>query len=165
MKLNKTILWTVGGFITVAAIGTLSAPRLSAAIKAVFVEVVIPSKPFNDSMSVNLDLLNTSASKYSVGPDAGTFAVTNITLTNFSQSTQQVFIFAPVFSSGGCGGSGSLIIGGGRPRMYVYVQPNSTQTITYPTPLVFAGIDGHACVAAQITTLGTVEVNVNGFVN
>ena len=165
MKLNKTILWAVGGLATVAAIGTLSAPRLSAAIKAAFVEVVIPSKPYYGTMSVAFNLLDTNASKYSVGPDVGTFAVTNITLTNFSQSRQQLFIFAPVFSSGGCGGSGSLIIGGGGPRMTVYVQPNSTQTISYPTPLVFAGIDGHACVAAQITTLGIVEVTVNGFVN
>jgi len=162
MKLNKTILWAVGGFITLAAIGTLSAPRLSAAIKAAFVEVVIPSKPFFDTMFL------ANNNPQSVGSDLGTFGVTTITLTNFSQSTQQVFIFAPVFSSGGCGGSGSLIIGGGRPTMNVYVQPRSTQTISYPTPLVFAGIGGHACLAAEVTTLlndGSVEVTVNGFVN
>lgn len=47
--------------------------------------------------------------------------------------------------------------------MTVYVDAFSTQTITYPTPLVFGGIQGHTCVAAQSS--GNVEVALNGFVN
>ena len=161
MRLSKSILYSAAGFLSVAAIGAITAPKLGAAIKAAFVEVVIPSKPFYDSISLN------NQSK-SIGPDGGTLGVSTITLTNFDSAKQQVFIFAPIFASGGCGGSGSTIIGGSQPRMIFIVQPGATETITYPTPLVYGGVNGHTCVAAEVTTSlngGSVQMTVNGFVN
>jgi hypothetical protein len=158
MKLIKLVLYAAAAVIITAAVGSFAAPKLAAAIRAAFVEVVIPSKPFYDSMSV----VNTPVS---VGPDVGTLGVSNISLTNFDSSPQQVFVFAPVISSGGCG---NPISGGSTPQMTVYVQPQQTLVIPYPSPLVFAGVGGHTCVAAEVTTTlhgGSVEVDVTGFVN
>jgi hypothetical protein len=158
MKLIKLVLYAAGAVIIMAVVGTLAAPKLAATIRGAFVEVVIPSRPFYDSMSV----LN---SVVSVGPDTGTLGVSNITLINFDSTSQQVFIFAPIFSGGGCG---SAVTGGSSPRMTVYVQPQQTLVIPYPSPLVFTGFSGHTCVAAEVTTVlhgGSVEVDVTGFVN
>jgi hypothetical protein len=161
LKSKMLVPYIAGSLIAVIAIGILITPKVSAAIKAAFVEIAIPSNPFYDSMSVT----NTSRS---VGPDSGTLGVTNLTLTNFDSTSQQLFIFAPVFSTGGCGGAGADIIGGGGPQMQVYLQPQQTLTISYPSPLTFRGVSGHTCVAAEVTTTlhgGAVEVDVNGFVN
>lgn len=159
---KQFIPYIAGVAITVAAFSIFKSPTASAAIRATFVEIVIPSNPFYDTMSVT----NT---KQSIGPDTGTLGVTNITLTNYDSSPQQVFIFAPVFGSGlGCGTSGSSIIGGGGPQLQVYVQPTSTLTISYPTPLTYNNVSGHTCIAAQVTTTlhgGSVGISVNGFVN
>lgn len=128
-------------------------------IKAAFVEVVIPSHTFYDSMSVQ----NT---RTAIGPGSGVLGVTSLTITNFDSTAQQVFIFAPVFSGGsGCTGS---VIGGSTPRMQVYVQPFSTMHLSYPSPLVFNPLQGRTCVAAEVTTLlhgGSVEIDINGVVN
>src|SRR5471032_3349278 len=79
----------------------LSAPALAAgAIKAAYVEEVIPSRTFSGRMQV----LNTTNS---VGPGTGIFGITSLTLTNFDSTQQQVFIFVPIFSGGGCGSGGS----------------------------------------------------------
>jgi hypothetical protein len=155
MKLNKTILWAVGGFLTIAFVGIFAAPRVSAAIRATFVEVVIPSKAFFSALTLSQQKLRASA-----GPETGTLGVTNITVTNYDSTVNTVFIFTPLFSGGGCG---SVITGGAGPNLTILVQPSSTLAITYPTPLVFEGIQGHTCVAAQ--AFGNVEVDVNGFVN
>lgn len=139
--------------------GAALAPAAWAAgsIKAAYVEQVIPGKTFYDSQSVQ-------NSPVSLGPDTGILGVSSITLTNFDTSPQQVFIFAPVLS----GSCGSGVIGGSTPRMQVYVPAQATLHLTYPTPLVFAGVSGHTCVAAEVTTLlhgGSVEIDVNGVVN
>ena len=128
-------------------------------IKAAFVEEVIPSHTFYDSMSVR----NTTTA---VGPGSGVLGVTSLTITNFDNTAQQVFIFAPIFSGGtGCTGG---VIGGSTPRMQLYVQPLSTMHLSYPSPLVFNPFQGRTCVAAEVTTQlhgGSVEIDVNGVVN
>jgi hypothetical protein len=142
-----------------AALLCSSSSALAAgSIKAAYVEQVIPSKTWYGSMSV-LNATN------SMGPGTGILGITSITLTNFDSSPQQVFIFAPIYASGGCG---SPIIGGSDPRMQVYVQPNSTLHLTYPTPLVMNPISGNTCIAAEVTTQlhgGSVEIDVNGVIN
>jgi hypothetical protein len=161
LKLKSLVPYIAGSLVAVVAIGILRTPKVSAAIKAAFVEIAIPSNPFFNNMIV----LNAATS---IGPDSGTLGVTNLTLTNFDSTAQQVFIFAPVFSTGGCGGPSADIIGGGGPQMQFYVQPQQTLSISYPSPLTFHGISGHTCVAAEVTTLlhgGSVEITVNGFVN
>lgn len=164
MKLIKFVLYAAGAVIITAAVGSLAAPKLAAAIRAAFVEVVIPSKPFYESMTI------VNGRPTAIGPDAGTWGVTNITLTNYDASPQQVFIFLPVLASGGTAGCESVFVGGSSPppRMQIYVQPQQTLVIPYPTPLVFSGVNGHTCIAAEMTTLlhgGSVEIDVNGFVN
>ena len=141
-----------------------SAPAFAAGtLKAAYVEEVIPARTFSGRMQV----LNTPNS---VGPGAGTaiLGITSLTLTNFDSQPQQVFIFVPIFSGGGCGSSGSNIIGGTTPQMTVYVQPQTTLHLTYPTPMVINPYQNITCIAAEVTTLlhgGSVEIDVNGVVN
>jgi hypothetical protein len=143
-----------------AALLCSSSSALAAgSIKAAYVEQVIPSRTWYGSMSV-LNSIN------SMGPGTGILGITSITLTNFDSSAQQVFIFAPIYAGGGL--CGSPIIGGSDPRMQVYVQPNSTLHLTYPTPLVMNPISGNTCIAAEVTTqlhAGSVEIDVNGVIN
>jgi hypothetical protein len=104
----------------------------------------------------------------SVGPGTGILGITSLTLTNFDTQPQQVFIFVPIFSGGGCGTGGSNIVGGTEPQMTVYVAPQSTLHLTYPTPMVINPFAGITCIAAEVTTLlhgGSVEIDVNGVVN
>ena len=146
------------------ALAGASVPAHAAgSIKAAYVEQVIPGKTWSGSMQV----LNTTNS---IGPGAngGILGISSITLTNFDTSPQQVFIFVPIFASGGCGTGGSNIIGGTTPQMTVYVQPQSTLHLAYPTPLVISPYQNITCVAAEVTTLlhgGSVEIDVNGVIN
>ena len=128
-------------------------------IKAAFLEEVIPSHTFTGRMQV----LN---AVQSMGPGTGVLGVSSITLTNFDTSAQQVFIFVPIFSGGsGCTGS---VIGGTVPQMTVYVPPQSTLHLAYPTAFVINPYQGRTRIAAEVTRLlhgGSVEVDVNGVVN
>ena len=148
---------------TFALAGASVPAHAAGSIKAAYVEQVIPGKTWNGRMQV----VNTTNS---MGPGAngGILGITSITLTNFDTSPQQVFLFVPIFASGGCGTGGSNIVGGTTPQMTVYVQPQSTLHLTYPTPLVIAPNQNTTCVAAEVTTLlhgGSVEIDVNGVVN
>lgn len=148
--------------LALAALAGTAVPALAAGgIKAAYVEQVIPAKTYTGRMQV----LNTTTS---MGPGTGILGVTSITLTNFDTSPQQVFIFVPIFSGGGCGSGGSNIVGGSQPQMTVYVQPQSTLHLTYPTPMVINPFASITCIAAEVTTLlhgGSVEIDVNGVVN
>ena len=141
-------------------LGVASSAALAAgSIKAAYVEQVIPAKSFYGSMHT----LNTVQS---IGPGSGILGVSSITLTNFDTAPQQVFIFNPVFNAGET--CGSTVIGGGGPQLTVYVQPRSTLQLNYHSPLVFNPINGKTCIAAEVTTPlngGSVEIDVNGFVN
>jgi hypothetical protein len=128
-------------------------------IKAAYVEQVIPSKTWYGSTTV----LNTTTS---IGPGTGILGITSITLTNFDSSPQQVFVFTPVYASGGI--CGSTVVGGSDPRLQVYVPGLTTLHLTYPTPLVVSPISGNTCIAAEVTTQlhgGSVEMDVNGVIN
>jgi hypothetical protein len=146
---------------SVAFIGGAGPALAAGAIKAAYVEQVIPARTFYGRMSV----LNATQS---IGPGTGILGITSLTLTNFDTSPQQVFIFVPIFSGGGCGSGGASIIGGAEPQMQVYVQPQSTLHLTYPTPLVINPVAGITCIAAEVTTIlhgGSVQIDVNGVIN
>ena len=135
--------------------------RAAGTLKAAYVEQVIPAHTFSGHMQV----LNATKS---VGPGTGVLGITSLTLTNFDAQPQQVFIFVPIFSGGGCGSGGSNIVGGTDPQMTVYVQPQQTLHLAYPTPLVINPFQNITCIAAEVTTLlhgGSVEIDVNGVVN
>ena len=153
---------TLGLACVAGVLGLGGAPAFAAGgIKAAYVEQVIPSHTWSGRMQV----LNSTKS---IGPGTGILGVTSITLTNFDAQPQQVFIFVPIFSGGGCGTGGSNIVGGTEPQMTVYVQPQQTLHLAYPTPLVFNPFQNITCVAAEVTTLlhgGSVEIDVNGVVN
>ena len=144
------------------ALASASAPAAAAgAIKAAYVEEVIPAKTYTGRMQV-LNAVKT------IGPGTGIFGVTSLTLTNFDTQPQQVFIFVPIFSGGGCGSGGSNVVGGTEPQMTVYVQPQTTLHLTYPTPMVINPFNNITCLAAEVTTLlhgGSVEIDVNGVIN
>jgi len=145
-----------------AAFAIVCAPAMAAgSIKAAYVEEVIPAHTYTGHMSV-VNAINT------VGPGTGILGVTSLTLTNFDTSPQQVFIFVPVYSGAGCGAGGSTVVGGAGPQMTVYVQPQSTLHLTYPTPLVYNPYAGNTCIAAEVTTLlhgGSVTIDINGVLN
>jgi hypothetical protein len=172
VKLSVLALCTVGGLATVTAIGVLTAPRLSAAIRAAFVEVVIPSKPFFGVMTMTPGL--TYNYFKSVGPGSGTLGITNITLTNLDTAfARRVNFVNAVFAGSACvaslpPGGGGLIASYGDPQFDVVVQANSTLSISYPTPLVFQGNGGPTCVTAHVEGIRSsdnFEVQITGFVN
>jgi len=145
-----------------AAAALFAGPASAAgSLKAAYVEEVIPAHTYTGHMT----LLN---STNSIGPGTGILGITSITLTNFDNTAQQVFIFIPIYSGAGCGAGGSTIIGGTTPQMTVYVQPYATLHLTYPTPLVINPYAGNTCIAGEVTTLlhgGSVTMDVNGVVN
>ena len=156
MKRLRYLFMAAAALLTVSLIGVSFAPKVRAAVRAAFVEVVIPSQPFNDTL-----ILKTGITAVS-GPDTGTLGVTSFTISNFSLLNQTVFIFSPAVSgTGGC--RFSTVVGGGSPSINVFVPPQQTIQLTYPTPLVFPSVGGHTCLAAQSGT--EVDVLVNGFVN
>lgn len=145
-----------------AATAVCTGPASAAgSLKAAYVEEVIPAHTYTGHMT----LLNATNS---IGPGTGILGISSITLTNFDNTAQQVFIFIPIYSGAGCGAGGSTIIGGTTPQMTFYVQPYSTLHLTYPTPLVINPYAGNTCIAAEVTTLlhgGSVTMDVNGVVN
>ena len=162
VRVSKSSPRTLACVAGILGLGGACAPAVAAGtIKAAYVEQVIPSHTWSGRMQV----LNATKS---IGPGTGILGVTSITLTNFDAQPQQVFIFVPIFSGGGCGSGGSNIIGGTEPQMTVYVQPQQTLHLAYPTPLVINPFQNITCVAAEVTTLlhgGSVEIDVNGVVN
>ena len=158
-KISTLTLACVAG---VLGLDGASAPAFAAGtIKAAYVEQVIPSHTWSGRMQV----LNAVKS---VGPGTGILGVTSLTLTNFDAQPQQGFSFVPIFSGGGCGSSGRNVVGGTEPQMTVYVQPQQTLHLAYPTPLVINPFQNITCIAAEVTTLlhgGSVEIDVNGVVN
>ena len=146
-------------FLAVAALAPANPAQAANGIKSAYVEEVIPAKSFYDSMGV------TNAIS-AVGPGTGVLGVSNLVITNYDTSAQQVFIFNPLTTGGAC--NTATVVGGGTPRMEIYVQPQSTLVIPYPQPLVFNPLSGNTCIGAEVTTVlhgGSVEIDVTGFVN
>lgn len=161
--LKKRLLCAAGGLVALAAVGALSAPKLKAAIKAAFVEVVQPSRPFYATLFTPV---NFPGVPFAGGPDQGTLGVTNITVTNFQDTPASVTVFQPVLNpnAANCGGG---IQGFGGPDsidITIKLQANQTLTLPFPTPLVFAPQNGHSCIAV-VGPAGFFEAYITGFVN
>jgi hypothetical protein len=154
----------------------LISPKTVHALAAALVQVTnttanpVPTAPAVPGTPFYAEMTLSGFGAQSVGPGTGTLGVTQIVLTNFDPVVNQVNIYAPLITSGTCGGSGNAS-SGTNPFLVVKVQPNSTLVIPAPTPLVFTPQDGfdninHTCVAASMPiTGGNVMVMVNGFVN
>lgn len=164
MTLFKKALYAGAGVLSLAFIGALTAPKITAAARAALVEVVMPSTPFYARMQLS------GAASQSVGPGTGNLGVTQITITNFDSVVNQVNVYAGLLTGGTCGGTNN-VAAATDPFLILKVQPNSTLTVTPATPIVFTpqtGFDSqpHTCVAAAMPiTQGNVFVMINGFLN
>jgi hypothetical protein len=161
MRPVRFALYAASGFVALAAIATLSAPKLRAAIRATLVEVVIPSRPYN--VTPTFDSLAFKV----FGPDSGALGVTTITLANFSPATETMSLFQAGVINGDC--TSGTVVSLNQPAMNFILQPNTTLVIPYASPLVFTGIGGHTCIYAQVTpdpgAGHRIEMGVTGFVN
>lgn len=170
-KWARKALVGTGGLTAFALLMTLAAPKAVHAIVSTLVTVsntaanpvpthqVIPGKPFFGTLEPD----PSAGFAVSAGPGtSGTLAVTNITISNLGNVTQEVVVFAPTFSGGGTCGDANL--GGASPSLRLLVPSAQTMTISYPTPLVFPPINGISCVAAENFVSGDIEVYVTGFV-
>ena len=121
-----------------------------------FAQAQIFANPFSATITI------TSGQKKAAGPAAGTLGVTSLTITNFNNSTQQLFVFAPVLGGPNCA---SQITGGSNPSYTLILEPNRTLQLTFPTPLIFPKTGGISCIAAEVTTVqtGNVSILVNGY--
>jgi hypothetical protein len=138
------------------------AASAAGAIKAAYVEEVIPSHTFNAEMSLSTNLR-------AVGPGPGTavFGITSLTFTNTDSSRQLVF-FAPAAITGNDCSVNSAVLGAVISTMYVVVPANSTLHMTYPTPYIVSPWQGTTCFGAKLVNPlhdGDVLVNVVGVLN
>jgi hypothetical protein len=171
MKSFAKRMLTVGGGVAITAfLLTLAAPKVAHAVVSAFVTIAntttnpvptqqaIPGQPFFGSLEPDPGFGATS-----VGPGtSGTLAVTNLTISNLGSVTQEVLVFAPTFAGGGTCGDAS--IGTATPYLRLLVPAAQTLSVSYPTPLIFAPINGKSCLAAENFVSGEIEVYVTGFV-
>jgi hypothetical protein len=171
-SLAKRMVAVIGGVAFAAFLLMLAAPKAVHAVVSALVTVsntttnpvptqqVIPGQPFFASMVLSPGTIQ------SVGPGAsGRLAVTNITISNLSttSATQEVFFIAPTFTAGGTCGD-TVTGGGGGFEMRLLVPQAQTITVSYPTPLVLAPVNGVSCLAAENFVNSPIEVYVTGFV-
>jgi hypothetical protein len=167
----KRMITIVGGVAITAFLLTLAAPKVAHAVVSALVTVantttnpvptqqVIPGQPFSATLALS------PGGILSAGPGAsGRLAVTNITISNLSTTsgTQEVFVFSPTFA--GAGTCGDLALGIAAAPMRLLVPQAQTLTISYPTPLIFAPVNGVSCVAAENFVNSPIEVYVTGYV-
>lgn len=145
-----------------AALLAPQAASAAGAIKAAYVEEVIPSHTFNAEMSLGTNLK-------AVGPGTGTavFGITSLTFTNTDSSRQLVFFSPAAITGNDCSADGA-VQGAVVSTMYVVVPANSTLHLTYPTPFVVTPWQGTTCFGAKLVNPlhdGDVLVNVIGVLN
>jgi len=170
-KWVRKALVGIGGLAIAAFLMTLAAPKAVHAIVSTLVTVsntatnpvltheVIPGKPFFGTLVPD----PSAGFAVSAGPGtSGTLAVSNITITNLGNVAQEVVVFAPTFAGGGTCGDANL--GGASPSLRLVVPQAQTMSISYPTPLIFAPVNGMSCVAAENFVSGEIDVYVTGFV-
>jgi hypothetical protein len=170
-SMAKRMAAVIGGVVFAAFLLTLAAPKAVHAVVSALVTVsntttnpvptqqVIPGQPFSATLALS------PGNIVSAGPGAsGRLAVTNISISNLSTTsgTQEVFVFSPTFP--GAGTCGDLANGGATPPMRLLVPQAQTLTISYPTPLIFAPVNGVSCIAAENFVNSPIEVYVTGFV-
>ncbi len=159
MKLPKLVLYAAGGFVTLAAIETLAGPKLLAAVRATLVEVVIPSRPYNQTVTFS------SSKPKTFGPDTGVLGVSTITFTNFALQRETITI-RQARVNGDCD-TGTLV-DQNPPDMTFLLQPNSSMVVPFATPLVFTGLGGSTCLFTQVPSNingDDIQMTVTGFVN
>ncbi len=163
MTISKRLVYAAAGLCLLAVVGTITAPKISAAIKATYVQLVLPDKAYTYELQTGI--INGG---YSVGPGTGTLGVTSLTITNYDNNPQDIFVFIPVTvgaAPGSCGGFLTAVQG---PSFHVIVGGISTLHLPFPSPLIVNALQGAGtCIGLQAGTprSGNVNITVNGFVN
>jgi len=141
-------------------------PRVQAAVRAALVEVVIPSQPFLGDVAPTA-----SVATRATGPASGTLGITNITVTNYGTTVANLQVFAPdVPASMKCSDfHDDSAKPAGPVDLRLLVNPQSTATFAFPTPLVFGPGQTTPCVAVRGVFFSGSDssplVQFNGFVN
>ena len=148
-----------------AASGLMPAGTTQAAgaIRAAYVETVIPGKPFAAVFQPNA---------VSTGPITGVFGVTSLTITSFGSTQTATMVLQVVGVADGvaCGAAGTVLTDL-QQRLLLRVPPNQTVHFTYPSPWVIGAAlvvpaGQHPCLGGQqIGGDGPVYIHVNGLVN
>jgi hypothetical protein len=158
---RKSSIW---GCLMAAAAGAIAPHAASAAdgIKAAYVETVIPSKSYSGTAAVSY-----FQSTATFGPaQTGVLGIGNITLTNTDIVPLFVYIGVPTLGGSSCGTS--TYTGYSGTLFSLYVQPQSTLVIPFPTPYVVNSAGGQACLAIQsggFSLDGQLNVFVTGLLN
>lgn len=153
------------GLATAAGVALPGPARAAGAIRAAFVEAVIPSRPFSALVTVS-----PSATPL-VGPSAGVLGVTSLTLSNNTSTPSGVTLNVLAVPDGIDCESASFSQGIILYRAAAHVPPVQTLQLVYPSPWVIgAGLSvpagRHVCLGAELLgAVGAITVHVNGLVN
>ncbi|MBC7727412.1 MAG: hypothetical protein H7242_07310 [Microbacteriaceae bacterium] len=137
---------------TIAGIGAAPSAFAAGAIRAAYVETVLPSKPLSEFLANG-----TQGS----GSASGVLGITSLTLVNAAATKTPVFIFAIGVVGPTC--DSAEVSGNSRILAYVVVPPDSTLHLTYPSPLVVSPINGFSCI--RMNPKPGLTVMFNGFIN
>jgi hypothetical protein len=122
------------------------------------VRLALPTEPFSGAMTFTA----TDGFK-AVGVPGRRLAVTTITISNYNDNMEEVFLFNPSITGSGC--ESGTVGGGSRPTTNVILEPFKSLQLQYPVPMVFEPVGGLGCIAAGVSTThaGAVIVDVIGF--
>ncbi|MBL0150961.1 MAG: hypothetical protein IPP87_20745 [Ideonella sp.] len=143
-----------------------TAPAQAAgAIRAAYVETVLPGRPFSAVFQPN-------AGAVSTGPGSGALGVTSLSITSFGTTQAATMVLKVMSLPDGvnCGGAGTVLTEQ-QQRVLLRIAPNQTLHLIYPSPWVIgAGMavpaGQHLCLAGeQLGGDGPIYIHVNGFVN
>lgn len=140
-------------------VGLVLGPALpvAAAVKAAYVEAVLPSKPFKLTVTARSHLYE----DVFVAGD-GAFGITSITATNATNFVMMLSVVEPSPAAGhGCGTPVSTT----NSALYVTVPARSTVHLTFPSPLVFSAVNGHTCFRISTDENSIMQVLLNGSSN
>jgi hypothetical protein len=161
---NNRLGAAVLGAAFLAAVAGCPATALAAdGIKAAYVETVIPSRSY--TVKLNVTGLNPNST---MGPSTtGVLGISSLVVTNYTFYPKLVEIGSPAFYGGAtCGSLNSFAAN--YPSFDIYVQPQSTLVIPFPTPYVINPSGGQACIFASAGFLSfgdSIDVVVNGELN
>lgn len=95
-----------------------------------------------------------------VSSNADVVYIDSITAANDSGAATKIFVVAAI-SDDGC----QTFIGGGSPGLYIVVPAQSTQQLTFPTPLEFRRLSSGQpnCIGASVVTGSGADMTVSGY--
>ena len=143
-----------------AITGLFTAPSALAAgpIRPVYVEPVLPSKPFSKILFSQM---------LADGPDAGVLGITSLTMYNTDSTDSFINVYATQVVGPTC--ASMPIDAGSRYLFFFRVPSGSTFHATFPSPLVVepipGAVNGLTCIRFKGTTNTLSIMMVNGFVN